>query len=97
LDVTPADDFTNRWRLIKQAFSRTLPLGERRSAVRIARGESQGQGRVPERQRSWPGPKAALPGALRMQRGLWQRRCWEHAIRDERDYAAHIDYCISIP
>ena len=43
LDVTPADDFTNRWRLIKQAFSRTLPLGERRSAVRIARGESQGQ------------------------------------------------------
>ncbi len=26
------------------------------------------------------------------ERGLWQRRYWEHVIRDERDYAAHIDY-----
>ena len=25
-------------------------------------------------------------------RGVWQRRFWEHAIRDDRDYAAHIDY-----
>jgi putative transposase len=24
--------------------------------------------------------------------GIWQRRYWEHAIRDERDYAAHVDY-----
>lgn len=23
---------------------------------------------------------------------LWQRRFWEHMIRDERDYAAHVDY-----
>ncbi|MGH8522216.1 MAG: hypothetical protein ACREU9_12530, partial [Gammaproteobacteria bacterium] len=37
-------------------------------------GESQGQGRVPERQRSWPGPKAALLGAPRTQsRGPVQR------------------------
>ena len=26
------------------------------------------------------------------ERGIWQRRFWEHAIRDERDYAAHFDY-----
>jgi putative transposase len=26
------------------------------------------------------------------ERGIWQRRYWEHAIRDERDLAAHIDY-----
>lgn len=26
------------------------------------------------------------------ERGIWQRRFWEHAIRDERDYANHIDY-----
>jgi putative transposase len=26
------------------------------------------------------------------ERGIWQRRFWEHAIRDERDYGAHIDY-----
>jgi putative transposase len=59
------DDFTNRWRLIKQGFSKTLPPTERRSKVRLARGE----------------------------RGIWQRRFWEHAIRDEEDYAAHVDYC----
>ena len=24
---------------------------------------------------------------------LWQRRYWEHQIRDERDYRTHMDYC----
>ena len=57
-------DFTNRWRLIKMGFSKGLPKTERRSAVRIARGE----------------------------RGIWQRRYWEHLIRDEADFRAHVDY-----
>jgi putative transposase len=26
------------------------------------------------------------------EKGLWQRRFWEHAIRDEQDLARHIDY-----
>ncbi len=26
------------------------------------------------------------------ERGIWQRRFWEHAIRDDADYAAHMDY-----
>jgi putative transposase len=26
------------------------------------------------------------------ERGIWQRRYWEHMIRDERDYARHVDY-----
>jgi putative transposase len=26
-------------------------------------------------------------------RGIWQRRYWEHVIRDERDLNNHIDYC----
>lgn len=29
----------------------------------------------------------------RTERGLWQRRFWEHPIRDERNYAKHIEYC----
>jgi putative transposase len=29
----------------------------------------------------------------RRERGIWQRRYWEHLIRDERDHAFHIDYC----
>jgi putative transposase len=28
----------------------------------------------------------------RDERGIWQRRFWEHTIRDETDYARHIDY-----
>jgi len=28
----------------------------------------------------------------RGERGIWQPRYWEHTIRDERDYAAHVDY-----
>jgi putative transposase len=26
------------------------------------------------------------------ERGIWQRRFWEHTIRDEDDYAAHMGY-----
>ncbi|NNE63214.1 MAG: transposase [Gammaproteobacteria bacterium] len=28
----------------------------------------------------------------RGERGIWQRRYWEHTIRDELDYARHMDY-----
>jgi len=26
------------------------------------------------------------------ERGIWQRRFWEHTIRDDREYAVHMDY-----
>ena len=26
------------------------------------------------------------------ERGIWQRRYWEHLIRDDNDYARHVDY-----
>jgi len=65
IELSPGDaEFATRWRLIKGGFCRRLPATERRSAVRVARGE----------------------------RGIWQRRYWEHLIRDERDFAAHMDY-----
>ena len=28
----------------------------------------------------------------RRERGIWQRRYWEHRIRDELDYQRHMDY-----
>ncbi len=42
----------------------------------------------------------ALPGgeaisrsrASRGERGVWQRRYWEHTLRDETDFARHVDY-----
>jgi len=28
----------------------------------------------------------------RSERGIWQRRFWEHQIRNERDYQQHMNY-----
>jgi putative transposase len=33
----------------------------------------------------------------RRERGIWQRRFWEHLIRDEADYARHVEYCCINP
>lgn len=30
--------------------------------------------------------------AAKAERGIWQRRFWEHTIRDETDFARHVDY-----
>jgi putative transposase len=40
-------------------------------------------------------PGGERPSARRLkkgERGIWQRRFWEHVIRDERDYERHVDY-----
>ena len=58
------DDFSNRWKSIKIRFVQAVPRIERRSSVRISKGE----------------------------RGIWQRRFWEHVIRDEADYEHHVNY-----
>jgi putative transposase len=33
----------------------------------------------------------------RGERGIWQRRFWEHLIRDYADYARHVEYCYINP
>ncbi len=33
----------------------------------------------------------------RNERGIWQRRFWEHLIRDDGDYARHVEYCYINP
>jgi putative transposase len=57
-------DFALRWKVIKFAFAKRLPITETRTANQQRRGE----------------------------RGLWQRRYWEHLVRDEQDYRRHFDY-----
>jgi REP element-mobilizing transposase RayT len=57
-------EFSGRWRAIKTAFAKSLPIGELRSPAMTSRGE----------------------------RGIWQRRYWEHTIHDDRDVAAHMDF-----
>ncbi|MBR0694654.1 REP-associated tyrosine transposase [Bradyrhizobium lablabi] len=45
-------------------------------------------------------PKREALSAARVargERGIWQRRFWEHLIRDEVDYARHVEYCYVNP
>jgi putative transposase len=45
-------------------------------------------------------PKLERRSAVRKQRnerGIWQRRYWEHLIRDDADYARHVEYCYFNP
>jgi putative transposase len=56
-------DFSIRWSLIKNYFSR-------------------GQE---------PRPRSASKISKR-EKGIWQRRYWEHAIRDQADLDRHVDY-----
>ncbi len=34
---------------------------------------------------------------VKRERGVWQRRYWEHAIRDETDFLRHVEYCWANP
>jgi len=64
----------------------TLPPGDADFAMRwmliknrFSRGLSTGEPRSPNHLR-------------RRERGIWQRRYWEHLIRDDEDYRRHFDY-----
>jgi putative transposase len=39
-----------------------------------------------------PGERISTSRERRRERGIWQRRYYEHQIRDDRDLAAHVDY-----
>jgi putative transposase len=64
----------------------TLPVGDsdysgRWKAIKIAFAKA-----LPKTER------LSAVRSARGERGIWQRRFWEHTIRDEMDYAAHVDY-----
>lgn len=40
-----------------------------------------------------PGERVRPSRAAKRERGIWQRRYWEHPIRDEADCRVHVDYC----
>jgi putative transposase len=39
-----------------------------------------------------PGERRSASRLAKAERGVWQRRFWEHALRDEADYRRHVDY-----
>ena len=38
------------------------------------------------------GERISQSRAGKGERGIWQRRFWEHTLRDEDDFARHVDY-----
>ena len=39
-----------------------------------------------------PGERLSERRVHKNERGIWQRRFWEHVIRDDEDFAVHMDY-----
>ncbi len=63
-----------------------LPTGDRDFSVRWSLIKAGFTRRVAA------GESRSRSRARKGERGVWQRRFWEHLIRDEQDLAQHIDY-----
>jgi len=64
----------------------TLPDGDTDFAVRWRLIKSTFSRALP------PDEPVSPSRARKAERGIWQRRHWEHAIRDETDFERHADY-----
>jgi len=64
----------------------TLPDGDADFATRWRLIKSTFSRQLP------PGEPISASRAAKAERGVWQRRYWEHTIRDEEDFARHVDY-----
>ncbi len=63
-----------------------LPEADANYAMRWALLKSGFSRRIPK------GESISASRTGKRERGLWQRRYWEHQIRDENDLARHVDY-----
>lgn len=64
----------------------TLPAGDTDYSTRWALIKARFSRQIPKTE------LIRLSRAIKGERGIWQRRFWEHAIRDERDFLNHLDY-----
>ena len=64
----------------------TLPEGDADYPVRWAHIKTAFSRRVPKLERR------RASRVMKRERGLWQRRYWEHLVRDEDDFRHHVDY-----
>jgi putative transposase len=69
----------------------TLPLDDADFSTRWRLIKTRFAKALPKQERLSAARKA------RNERGIWQRRFWEHLIRDETDYARHVEYCYINP
>jgi putative transposase len=66
----------------------TLPNGDANFSMRWRLIKSEFSRRCGERYKRKLGTSRLRKG----EQAVWQRRFWEHQIRDERDFAQHVDY-----
>ena len=64
----------------------TLPKGDAAYSARWALIKRWFSAAVP------PGEDRSASRAAKGERGIWQRRFWEHAVRDAEDFSRHVDY-----
>jgi len=64
----------------------TLPIGDADFSTRWHDIKARFAAKIPG------GEKLSVRRLQKGERGIWQRRFWEHVIRDERDYERHVDY-----
>jgi putative transposase len=64
----------------------TLPAGDADFLTRWHDIKTRFAAQIPK------GEKLSTRRLKKGMRGIWQRRFWEHVIRDERDYERHMDY-----
>ena len=86
--LPPGDaDFSTRWGAIKARFTRSLRDGCR---VGFHPTKAKKMGHAV----GWnPTLRRSESKMRKGDAGIWQRRFWEHHIRDEADYWAHVRYC----
>ncbi len=64
----------------------TLPEGDADFAVRWQLIKGNFSRKLPQ------GERISASRVRKRERGIWQRRFWEHTLRDEDDFARHADY-----
>lgn len=90
--LPPGDcDHSVRWGAIKSRFSRLLRDGNRIGFdPALARSKGKKVGWNPTLRRS---PSKEAKGET----GIWQRRFWDHHIRDDEEFQSHVQYCRDDP
>ncbi len=92
--LPPGDaDFSTRWGAIKARFTKSLNREHRRPGFSPAPAHND----LPV---VMSGRYAGLKPGLRVNKreaAVWQRRFWEHHIRNRADFDAHVRYCWNNP
>lgn len=85
-------DYGVRWGAIKSRFTRALREKGRRLGLYPTDDVQGGSGMV-----GWNPTLRSASKVRKGDAGVWQRRFWEHHIRDDADYWAHVRYCWNNP